>query len=284
MTKHKIKQMKYLYTAFVAALMVVMLNGLNNSAESKANGSPGKRTGSPGDNGSTCTGCHSGTAAALSGIISTNIPTTGYKKDSVYTITVTAVGGTTTCGFELTAESTTGAKVGTWTLTNTTQTKLTNANAAVTHKVTSATTWSANWTAPATSTGDIKFYTAMIFGNGNGSDTGDNTKTSNITVTPNTGSTTAVESPSAIAGVSTRLFPNPCQGQFELTYNTASAGQVTVIAYDMTGKKAIQLLSENQSTGIHKQNFSTENHLSPGLYLISINTPEGQVVRKLMVQ
>ena len=116
--------MKYLYTAFVATLFVVMLNGLNNSAESKANGSPGKKTGSPGDLGATCTGCHAGTAAALSGIITTNIPATGYKKDSIYTITVTAVGGTSTCGFELTAESSTNAKVGTWTITNTTQTKI----------------------------------------------------------------------------------------------------------------------------------------------------------------
>jgi len=276
--------MKYLYTIFVAALVVVMLNGLNNSAESKSNGSPGMKTGSPGDNGSNCTGCHSGIASALSDIITTNIPATGYKKDSIYTITVTAVGGTSTNGFELTAESSTNAKVGTWTITNTTLTKLCNVNGAVTHKVTSATTWSADWTAPATSTGDIKFYTAMIYANGNGNNSGDAAKTSNITVSPNMGNTTALENPSAISGISTGLFPNPCQGQFELTYNTAKAGQVSIVAYDMTGKTAVQLLSENQSAGLHKQNFSIENHLSPGIYLISINTAEGQVIRKLMVQ
>ncbi len=152
-------------------------------------GSPGGKTGSTGDGGSTCTQCHAGTANTQSGWITTNIPFDGYTGGETYTITVTGThSGVVKMGFELTAETLSGTKKGTWIITDAGRTQLANANAAVTHTAGgtslsgNTSTWSANWTAPTSGTGSIKFNTAVNAANGNGMTSGDQIYTSVKTV------------------------------------------------------------------------------------------------------
>ncbi|PLX03865.1 MAG: hypothetical protein C0595_05490 [Marinilabiliales bacterium] len=156
---------------------------------SYSTGSPGGKTGSTGDGGTTCTQCHSGTSIPQSNWITTDIPVDGYTAGETYTVTVTGTHtGVVKMGFEVTAENTSGTKKGTWTLTDATRTKFTNGNAAVTH--TSAgnvpsgntNTWSMDWTAPVAGTGDIKFNAAVNAANGNGNNTGDQIYTTVLTV------------------------------------------------------------------------------------------------------
>jgi len=156
---------------------------------SYSSGSPGGKTGSIGDGGTTCTQCHAGTASGQSGWITTNIPSEGYTTGETYTITVTGThSGVVKMGFEVTAENISGSKKGSWTVTDAGRTKLANANSSVTHTSGGNTptgntnTWSANWTAPSSSTGQIKFNTAVNAANGNGSTSGDQIYTSLITV------------------------------------------------------------------------------------------------------
>ncbi len=143
-------------------------------------GSPGGRTGSPGDSGQNCTGCHSGSPQSASNWITTNIPPAGYVPGQTYTITASGTHtGVVKFGFELTAENSQGIKAGTFIITNLTQTKLINQNKAVTHLAGGTTpsgntkTWSMNWTAPAQGTGPITFYAALNAANGNGNNSGD---------------------------------------------------------------------------------------------------------------
>lgn len=143
-------------------------------------GSPGAKSGSPGDGLATCTGCHGGTAQTVAGWITTNIPASGYVAGQTYTITATATHtGAALFGFELTAENSANAKRGTFIITNATETQLTNANKAVTHTTNgtnpsgNSRTWTMNWTAPAAGTGTITFYAAFNAANGNGASTGD---------------------------------------------------------------------------------------------------------------
>ena len=73
------------------------------TSNSNASGSPGGKTGSPTD-GETCTGCHyAGTGTGAT--ITTNIPSSGYIPNQVYTIT-TEINqtGINKFGFEITAE------------------------------------------------------------------------------------------------------------------------------------------------------------------------------------
>ena len=100
------------------------------TSNSNASGSPGGKTGSPTD-GASCTGCHYagiGTGAT----ITTDIPSSGYIPNQVYTITAeVSQTGISKFGFEITAEEANfgSAKTGSFLVTNSTETKFVNNNA-----------------------------------------------------------------------------------------------------------------------------------------------------------
>ncbi len=175
-------------------------------------GSPGGKTGSPGDGGSNCTGCHSGSAQQGSGWITSNIPAGGYVPGQTYTITATGTHtGVGKFGFETTAEDLAGVKEGTITITDASQTQLANAGKSITHTVNGTTpsgdskSWSFDWTAPASGTGVISFYGAFNAANGNGNNTGDVIYLSSYSVSE---ASTGIGD--NIAGiVDVKVFPNP---------------------------------------------------------------------------
>lgn len=168
----------------VAGLFFLLTSELNYST-----GSPGGKTGSPGDNGNTCTQCHGGTATPQEGWISSNIPAEGYEPGQTYTITATGTHeGVVKFGFEVTSEDMAAAKTGTLIVTNSTENQLANGNTSITHKNTGTTpsgnskTWSFDWTAPSAGTGDVTFYGAFNAANGNGNNTGDVIYTSTLSI------------------------------------------------------------------------------------------------------
>lgn len=174
------KSLRYLLIFAIPAIAILYAN---------SSGSPGGKSGSPGDANKNCTECHSGTANSASGWISTNIPIQGYTPGQTYVITATGThSGVVKFGFELTAETMAGAKTGSFTITDATRTKLTNQNKAVTHKSAgtapngNTASWSVNWTAPSTDVGQIRFYSAFNAANGNGNNSGDVIYTSNLSV------------------------------------------------------------------------------------------------------
>jgi hypothetical protein len=147
---------------------------------SSSTGSPGGRTGSVGDNGNTCTGCHIGTATNKIGWITTNVPLHGYTPGQTYTLTATGThAGVVKFGFELTVEDSEGNKVGILQLTELTRTKFTNASHAVTHTAAgnipngNSNSWTMNWVAPSGIDGNIGIYAAFNAANGNGNTSGD---------------------------------------------------------------------------------------------------------------
>jgi len=152
----------------------------------KLNGSPGGKTGSPTDN-SDCTSCHNA-GAGNGATITTNIPASGYVPGNVYTInTDITQSGINTFGFEITAEeNNSNNKTGTFFVTNSTETKLANSNTAITHKQTGTSgtnskSWSMDWEAPNSGTGDITFYASYIGANGNGNSNGDTYHSASLT-------------------------------------------------------------------------------------------------------
>ncbi|MFZ4463034.1 MAG: choice-of-anchor V domain-containing protein [Bacteroidales bacterium] len=178
--------MKSLYKYFSLLILPVVILLYANSG-----GSPGGKSGSPGDSNASCTQCHSGTASSVNNWITTNIPAEGYTPGESYVITATGThNGVVKFGFELTAETSAGAKIGTFTLSEPTRTKLVNVNKAVTHTQAgnvptgNTNTWTMNWTAPSTNVGQIRFYAAFNAANGNGNNSGDVIYTSNLFVDP----------------------------------------------------------------------------------------------------
>ena len=174
-SKDKQNTMKKTFLFLLIISIPVILLLLSNSS-----GSVGGKSGSIGDDGHTCTDCHSGTATPMSNWISTNVPAEGYTPGQTYSITATGThNGVVKFGFELTVEDSQGNKTGTLQITEPSRTKFTNSNHAVTHTTAgnvpfgNTNTWTMNWVAPSGIDGDIGIYAAFNAANGNGNNTGD---------------------------------------------------------------------------------------------------------------
>ena len=167
--------MKKLLLIIPITLMIFFYPTTSNS---NATGSVGGKTGSPTD-GADCTQCHyAGLGSAAT--ITSNIPTSGYIPNQVYTITASIQGSNDQYGFEITSEEANfgSEKKGTFFITNNAETKLTNNNKAVTHKLggtqgSGIKTWSMDWEAPNSGTGAITFFGAFMEGNMDQSNSGD---------------------------------------------------------------------------------------------------------------
>ena len=161
------------------------------TSHSNSTGSVGGKTGSPTD-GASCTQCHYaglGTGAT----ITSNIPPSGYVPNQVYTITASVQGSDDQYGFEITSEEANfgSTKKGTFFITNNTETKLTNNNKAVTHKLGGTQgpgikNWSMDWEAPNSGTGSITFFGAFIEGNMDQTNSGDIYHSTTLTVNEST--------------------------------------------------------------------------------------------------
>ena len=117
-------------------------------------------SGKTGSSSSGCGGCHGG-ANTMTPTLTTDIPSSGYTPGAVYSLTIGGTGGVsgTNGGFNLDSSSGTFSNPGT------------NAqivSGEVTHSNSNARTWTVDWTAPSTGTGDVTFLLAVNFANGNG--------------------------------------------------------------------------------------------------------------------
>ncbi|WP_430406255.1 choice-of-anchor V domain-containing protein [Fluviicola sp.] len=148
-------------------------------------GSPGGKTGAPGD--ATCTQCHSGSVQSGSGfnlvtLTSGGSPVTEYLPSTTYQVTVTMSTNNVKNGFEIVPLNPNNTMAGTLAITDATHTKTITSlgKTRVTHKLagTSLTSWSFNWTSPATNVGTVTFYLATNETNSNAGSTGDVIRTS----------------------------------------------------------------------------------------------------------
>jgi len=227
---------------------------------SNAGGSPGGKTGSPNDAAASCTGCHyAGTGTGAT--ITTNIPLEGYTPNQVYTITGNiSQSGINKFGFEITAEKNSGnTKTGSFLVTNSAEMKFTNNNTAITHKSggtsgSNSRSWSMDWEAPNTGTGDITFYGAFIAANGNANNMGDTYHSTDLTV-----------SEAVINSVSNLSAQN------DFTFNTITKKIETintVSVYDISGK--LVLSTNNKTTNVSK--------LKNGIYILKSENKTQKII------
>lgn len=159
--------------------MVILLHfGFAEEVMTYAGGPPTAKTGSPGD-GNDCTMCHSGTAQQTPGLITSNVPVEGYDSDSTYTISVSISAlGKSKFGFQASAQTLTGGKMGTLIATNTVTTQLAGAGKYI-HQTSGGTagtdgkTWTFDWIPPSAGSGDLSFYASVNVTNSNNVASGD---------------------------------------------------------------------------------------------------------------
>ncbi|MDD2962474.1 MAG: hypothetical protein PHQ65_03100 [Bacteroidales bacterium] len=208
----------YRLTATLALLVFVVLIAIVVSAFSGDStdypgGSPAGYTGSPADM-KDCQQCHGGSSAPVTNWITSDIPPEGYTPGSVYTITV-AVSGSGRKGFQVSPQNLAGDLLGT--LINGTGTEINGSGKYITQSSSTTAnpaTWSFQWEAPATGTGEVTFYGAFTVSK-------PVTKTSTLTVN---------EAVSALSVVATTFHDTLCVGSTTLL-NAQVTGATAPVEY-----------------------------------------------------
>ncbi|CAN5696793.1 hypothetical protein BH11BAC1_BH11BAC1_29470 [soil metagenome] len=244
----------------------------------KNSGAPSMRTGSPGDT-KSCTNCHSGTAQNVTGIITTNIPPTGYVPGSTYIIQAVCYDAAKNrFGFEISPQNVTGAKLGLITITDASRTKLVGSGKYVTHTAAGTSgngtiIWSFNWTAPPAGSGDVTFYGAFNYSNHNNASSGDVIKLDHLTLTEDL--TTWTQTISVSEEI--KLYPNPVADVAHLIIGESTRLNEVRI-YDSNGKSV--RIVDNESLATHFEiNVAT---LATGTYYVSFATSKGNYSGKLI--
>lgn len=253
-------------------------------AHSNVAGAPIGRTGSPGDANLTCANsCHTGSAVTVTpGMITSNVPVTGYIPGATYTITATvSMAGINKYGFEISPQSTTGVQKGTCVITNATETRLLGTTAKyVTHKSAGTTgtgtkTWTFNWVAPAAGSGDAIFYGAFNAANGNASSSGDKIITSTLLISENLSA--------GILDVAKNsnqwtIYPNPSSDRITVESLDPTAQVEAITLYDLTGKR---IKTVNYEVFDQSQSIDVAD-LPGGVYVLNIESGQTVFTKKFV--
>ncbi len=243
---------------------------------SYSSGTPGGRTGSPGDLGNTCVGCHTGTeVTSQDNWITSNIPAEGYTPGDTYTFTATGThSGAAKFGFEITSENG-SSKVGTFIATDENTTQLYNGSEAITHTsdnaaVSGTKEWSFDWTAPTEGTGDVTFYGAFNAANGDEGSSGDVIYTSELAVSESTVSVN--ENNFNIISIG----PNPAKDILIINSNELIR---KISLYNISGKRVLELSNVNaNSKKINLESFAT------GIYFLNIKGENFNKLEKFIIK
>lgn len=270
--------MKYVYTLFSIAMLFVIVSVYPKKAHTNSTGAPTGNTGSPFDNGgTTCgqAGCHGSTPTPQAGMITTDIPASGYVPGTDYTITATvALNGISRFGFQVSPQFQNGVQAGTMIATSG-NTQLASSKF-MTHTFAGGTgvntrTWSFTWTAPAAGKGPVTFWGAFVAANNNGlSDPGDKVFTSKTSVSES--GHLAVKDFTE-AGMS--VFPVPFGNELYIEKGSSNIENGIVKIYSLDGK----LINEsNMSGNLHTINTSS---LAKGIYIVKLETGNTTLMQKV---
>lgn len=289
-TLYKHTRMKKTITLVSLALVIglVLMDSAKNTAISNTSGAPAGRTGSPAD-GLNCasSGCHSGTATVSpSQIITSNVPSSGYVPGQTYTITATvSQTGINKFGFQISPQAANGQLLGSLAITNATATKIVSTKY-VTHTTAGAAgsnnsrTWSFNWTAPAAGTGDVTFYGAFNYTNGQSNSSGDIVRLNTLTVNEGTGVGIAENSIDNTISV----FPNPVVDRIHVKAELKEASNVSIRLMDLNGR----LMNVNETfdgtPGTSVYSLEIPSSVPSGVYQLLIETSEGKSLKKIFKQ
>ncbi|MFC2101650.1 choice-of-anchor V domain-containing protein [Bacteroidota bacterium] len=252
-----------------AAAVVVLMAGFGggNNTDYPVGAPPGY-TNSPFD-GKNCSHCMGGTAVPLGGMITTDIPATGYVKGTTYNILVTATGNGNK-GFELSPQNSSGNLLGT--LIDGLESKLVGDGKYITHKLASednSMAWLFQWQAPPVGVGPITFYASVVIGK-------ENTKTTTY-IAPQ--STLGVEDQIT---TSVKAYPNPIVDKLTISLPTTTAESVTIDLLSLNGNNSTNLFQGISPSGEQAMTFPI--HQPAGVYLLRIQRGDELHVKKVVVQ
>jgi hypothetical protein len=196
-----------------------------------------------------------GTASAVDGWLTSDVPATGYVPGQTYTIQVVATGSGRK-GFQVSPQTIAGNLVGT--LTPGTGNELVDTKY-ITHSsaVNTDATWLFQWQAPSAGAGDVTFYASRAIGKLN---------TSYTTLTIQQSTVGMDDAKKSDFGI----FPNPVRNSTTMTVSLEKASDISVELLDLRGVRILSLLNSSLSTGTHSIPLNFQ--VPAGIYLLKMKT------------
>lgn len=266
---------KIIYTFFTITLFALVT--MSNSNGRAGSGGAGA-TSAPGE-GTACENCHSGGSFGTNVTVKlftqgTTTEVTEYVAGTVYDAEIQISTSTTPTGFgfqALASKDSDNSAINAWANNSTTSTRISNANGRQYFEqqgVVSDNIMKAEWTAPATGTGDVSFYLVGNAVNGNGQTSGDQVSSKKVTFSEMTVSTSKLE----LLGISLAVFPNPTAENVFLNIEANEVKDFAINIYDLNGKR---LLTQNVTAQIGENRFDFDvADFAKGIYFIEINNGE----------
>lgn len=277
--------MKYLGTIF-ALLAIVYLN-TTDKAHTFSTGAPAAKTGSPGDEGSSCNSsyCHSGPAAGSGENIAISVQQPLDQGPYRISIEVSNTGGMQyeKVGFQACVEDVFGNKIGEISLVDPIRTKFPNGNSDyITHTFTGTSPsdnflhlWEFDWTPPANFEGqEANVYVASILSNNNNQNTGDVHVTNHYVF--NVG--VSIEEPGLF---DFSVYPNPAKDKIHISFSKKQQEDLVILLYDLKGSETVLF------DGKRDQNLESivlPSHISSGLYTLEIRSIYARSTEMLAIQ
>lgn len=261
----------------------------------KDNGLAG-RTGSPGETTCNTAGCHTGnTLNDPSGSISISAPGLDanweYAPGSTYQIQVTVSRtGNTKFGLGFESLLSSGANAGTLTITDPAQTQIKTATVSgnvrnnVVHKTGGGTsndshTFTFDWTAPPTGSGNVKFYAAGNAADGLTNPGGDYIFTMMQELEEESGSGVAESNFNSNLSV----HPNPVKDIIQLTFSVTKPSNLVLSLVNLQGETIQRLAERPFSAGSHQFSEALDANVNNGVYLLKAESSGLVAYRKVVV-
>ncbi|HNK99083.1 MAG TPA: T9SS type A sorting domain-containing protein, partial [Chitinophagales bacterium] len=261
---------------------VLIIMGVISISFAKNDGAPSGNTGSPGDD-QTCahTMCHSGTASEQIGLISTNVPASGYLAGETYLVTVTVTeADIVKFGFQASPQNLDGDRMGDMSVIDATETKLTGGGKYITHKSTGTAgsgsrTWTFNWT-PDESTGEVGFYVAVNASNNEDDASGDHIYYDAIFIPEDPDNVPVKVDDIATIDCTVNAISND---MIYVQYQASGVHAVKAQIFDMMGR---ELLDEENDTQASSFTLDTSG-LSAGCYLVVLTSGTARFVQQIVL-
>ncbi|MBA3704790.1 MAG: T9SS type A sorting domain-containing protein [Bacteroidetes bacterium] len=289
---------------FWVTIISITLTAFSVKDIMKSDGGPPYNTNAPGEK--TCSGtepgngCHSGGIPDNSGPAIKKAITfsggTSYIPGQTYTVTVTiSHPSRNRFGFQIVSlRNSNSANAGTAIITDVSRTRsqiptfgsfqtrnyvmhiLNGSNG-----IANSCSWSYNWTAPATSEGDITFYACMLAANNNNlNDAGDETYFSQLTIKP----TSVGISSQELNFNEISLYPNPATNVISINYTLNETSSFKVELIDIRGKLIQVLYHDKKAIGTIAEKVSLTPGIIPGIYLIKFTTDKMESTKRIIIQ
>ena len=239
------------------------------------------KTGAPGE--ANCTQCHSGTA--LSGVGTNTLIFSGvndeYVPGQTYTFNLDVLNSSTT-GFQMTGLDDANVKAGSFTAGTGSNIQTSSGKEYINHSNGSISSWTFDWTAPATDVGDVTFYLASNVANGDNSTSGDDIYLSELVISA--ASSSNIEQLSALSNSDFNISFDASSNEINLDYIASVSAKVTAKVFNIKGEEITMKKFGNSSQGKNSNHLKLRRQLSTGVYLVTLEINSECFTKKLFVQ